>query len=172
MKSLKSKFILFLLLFVMWIFLTNTSIQEIIVGLVLSVLIVLILNKYGEIFSEIKINPKAFVYGFMYIFVFIVELAKANYDVARRVVDPKLPINPGIIKVKTKLKSRIGRIILANSITLTPGTLTVETKGDNFYIHWIDVTSESIEESTEEIVSKFEKYLKTGSGRAFISKHF
>ena len=68
------------------------------------------------------------------------------------------------VEVKTKLKSRIGRIFLANSITLTPGTLTVETKDDAYYIHWIDVTSETVEESTREIVSKFEKYLEVFFG--------
>ena len=71
-----------------------------------------------------------------------------------------LPINPGIVKVQTKLKSRLGRAFLANSITLTPGTLTVETKGEYFYIHCIDVTSHDIEEATQKIVSTFEKYLE------------
>jgi multicomponent Na+:H+ antiporter subunit E len=85
-------------------------------------------------------------------------------DVAKRVVSPNLPINPGIVKVKTKLTSRLGRMILANSITLTPGTLTVETDEDNFYIHWIDVTSEDIEEATRKIVRKFEKYLEVCFG--------
>jgi len=76
------------------------------------------------------------------------------------VLNPKLPIKPGIVRIRTKLKSRLGRIILANSITLTPGTLTVETRDDTFYIHWIDVSARNIEESTQVIVSKFEKYLE------------
>lgn len=160
MKSLKSKIILFFFLFIVWMLLANITFQEIIVGFVLSLIVVSILSRHSQIFSEINISPKAIAYGFAYIFVFASELIKANFDVAKRVVNPQLPINPGIVKVKTKLKSRIGRIILANSITLTPGTLTVETKDDAFYIHWIDVTSETIEESTEEIVKKFEKYLE------------
>jgi len=49
---------------------------------------------------------------------------------------------------------------LANSITLTPGTLTVEMRNEYFYIHWIDVTKEDILGATEAIVSKFEKYLE------------
>ena len=92
------------------------------------------------------------------------ELVKSNFDVAFRVLNPKLPINPGIVKVKTKLQSRMGRIFLANSITLTPGTFTVETKGEDYYIHWIDVTSENIEDATKEIISKFEKYLEVMFG--------
>jgi multicomponent Na+:H+ antiporter subunit E len=87
-------------------------------------------------------------------------LIKSNLDVARRIISPKLPINPGIVKVKTKLKSPLGRAILANSITLTPGTLTVEMRDQYFYIHWIDVSVSDINASTEAIVSKFEKYLE------------
>ncbi len=96
----------------------------------------------------------------MYLFVFMWELLKSNIDVALRVISPRLPINPGIVKVKTRLKSPLGRAFLANSITLTPGTLTVEMKDEYFYIHWIDVTSENIEGATESIVSNLEKYLE------------
>ncbi|MEA1973527.1 MAG: Na+/H+ antiporter subunit E, partial [Candidatus Cloacimonadota bacterium] len=93
-------------------------------------------------------------------FVFLWELLLANFDVAKRIISPKLPINPGIVKVKTKLKSPIGRTFLANSITLTPGTLTVEMKDEYFYIHWIDVTNDDIDGATRAIVSSFEKYLE------------
>ena len=77
-----------------------------------------------------------------------------------RVISPSLPINPGIVEVKTKLKTGIGRLALANSITLTPGTLTVDIKEDSLFIHWIDVTSTDIEGATKNIVANFEKYLE------------
>ena len=96
----------------------------------------------------------------MYLGVFFVELVKSNLDVARRVVSPSLPINPGIVEVKTLLKSKMGRMILANSITLTPGTLTIDILEDTLYIHWIDVKTEDTQEATEYIVRKFEKYLE------------
>lgn len=95
-----------------------------------------------------------------YAVVFLKELIKANLDVAYRVVRPSLPIRPGIVEVKTTLKSPIGRLVLANSITLTPGTLTVETHDDSFFIHWIDVTAPDIETATQEIVRQFERYLE------------
>ncbi len=99
-------------------------------------------------------------YSVFYIFYLFISIVKSNFDVARRVVQPTIPINPGIVKVKTKLKSPIGRMILANSITLTPGTLSVDVKGDYFYIHWIDVTDIDEKGATEKIVSGFEKYLE------------
>ena len=80
------------------------------------------------------------------------------------VAAPSLPVNPGIVEVKTKLKSRLGRLILANSITLTPGTFTVEIRDDSLFIHWIDVKGSDPEEATEMIVRKFEKYLEVMYG--------
>jgi len=84
----------------------------------------------------------------------------SSFDVARRVVKKNIPINPGIVKVKTKLKSKLGRMILANSITMTPGTLTVEVQNDYYYIHWIDVTARDVESASQEIIAGFEKYLE------------
>ncbi|MCF7793119.1 MAG: Na+/H+ antiporter subunit E [Candidatus Cloacimonetes bacterium] len=160
MKFFKKAVFLFITLFLIWILLTGLHPQELIIGAIVALIIMLIFLGSAEIFAEIKLTPKAFVFWLIYIFVFLWELIKSNLDVAFRVLNPKLPINPGIVKVKTNLKSKIGRIILANSITLTPGTLTVETKDDFFYIHWIDISSTDIEGATNAIVAKFEKYLE------------
>lgn len=105
-------------------------------------------------------TPKVFVYSLIYLFVLSWEIVKSNIDVALRVLNPKLPINPGIVKVKTRLKSPIGRMILANSITLTPGTLTIDMKDDELYIHWIDVKTLDTEEASRKILGKFEKLLE------------
>ena len=148
------------MLFVIWILITGTESQELILGLFSAVLITFVFSQKADIFEDIKLNPRSVYYALIYIFIFFYELIKSNIDVAGRVIKPELPINPGIVKVKTKLKSKLGRIILANSITLTPGTLTVETRDNDFYIHWIDVSGENIEEVTDQIVNKFEKYLE------------
>ncbi len=160
MKKLKHSILLFLIMMIFWILFTSTDIQELIIGVITSLIIVSMMNKLQPVLGDVKLNPKSIIYSIIYIFVFLKELIKSNVDVALRVINPKLPINPGIVKVKTKLKSPLGRAILANSITLTPGTLTVEMKEEYFYIHWIDVTSENIEGATKSIVSNFEKYLE------------
>ena len=157
---MKKGILFFISLLIVWIFLAGTSQQEIIIGIIVSLLLTIIFFSKGTIFSEFNLNPKAIFYFIIYIFVFLWELVKSSFDVASRVVQPTIPINPGIVKVKTKLKSKLGRTILANSITLTPGTLTVETNGEDYYIHWIDVTSDDIDGATKQIVSKFEKYLE------------
>ncbi len=157
---MKKGFLFFISLLIVWILLAGIDQQEIIIGAIVSLLLTIIFFSKATIFSEFNLNPKAIFYFLIYIFVFSWELIKSNLDVAFRVIHPTIPINPGIVKVKTKLKSRLGRTILANSITLTPGTLTVETNGEDYYIHWIDVTSDDIEGATKQIVSKFEKYLE------------
>ncbi len=160
MKNTKSAFIGVVILFAVWVMLTDFSPQEMILGGATALLIVFLFHSRLAVLGDVKLNPRSLVYMVMYLFVFIWELLKSNIDVARRVISPKLPINPGIVKVKTRLKSPLGRAFLANSITLTPGTLTVEMKDEYFYIHWIDVTSDDIEGATESIVSNFEKYLE------------
>lgn len=157
---MKKGLLFFISLLIVWILLAGADQQEIIIGAIVSLLLTIIFFSKATIFSEFNLNPKAIFYFFIYIFVFSWELLKSNLDVAFRVIHPTIPINPGIVKVKTKLKSKLGRTILANSITLTPGTLTVETNGEDYYIHWIDVTSDDIEGATKQIVSKFEKYLE------------
>ena len=92
---------------------------------------------------------------------FLWECLKANIDVAYRVTHPKLPINPGIVKVKTKLKSDTALTFLANSITLTPGTMSVDIdrEGGVLYIHWINVTEKDVSSATKVIVERFEDIL-------------
>ena len=160
MNKVKHSLFLFVILMVVWALFTSVDGQEILTGAIISLLITLITIKAEPILGHIKLTPKSFVYFLLYIVVFIKELIMSNIDVARRVVDPKLPIKPGIVKVRTKLKSKLGKIILANSITLTPGTMTTEIKDDYLYIHWIEISHDDIEGATKEIVETFEKYLE------------
>ena len=106
------------------------------------------------------ITPRKVAYGVAYIGYMFVEIVKATLDVASRVIKKDIPLNPGIVKVKTNLKSQAGRMILANSITLTPGTLTVDVTDDYYYIHWVDITAMDVESASKEIVAGFEKYLE------------
>ncbi len=108
-------------------------------------------------------HARRYVYFlFHYVPVFLWEVLKANLDVAYRVVHPALPINPGIVKVKTSLRSDIACTLLANSITLTPGTMSVDLDMDEaiLYVHWIDVRSQDIELATRIIVERFERILR------------
>lgn len=109
-------------------------------------------------------NPaKFFTLLFYCIVIFPWELLKANWDVAKRALSPKLPIHPGIVKVPVKMKSDYGRAMLADSITLTPGTITmdIEDTGDGawYYIHWIDVTETDPQKAGDIIKGTLEKWV-------------
>lgn len=82
-------------------------------------------------------NAARLVWFVYYVFVFLLECIKANIDVAFRVLHPDIPIKPGTLKVKTCLRSDIGLTFLANSVTLTPGTTTVDVdkEGGFIYVH-------------------------------------
>ncbi len=63
------------------------------------------------------------------------EIIKCNIDVARRIVNPSLPISPTVVRVRTGQDSPIATATYANSITLTPGTVTLRVEGDDFHVH-------------------------------------
>ncbi|MCF6356926.1 MAG: Na+/H+ antiporter subunit E [Draconibacterium sp.] len=105
------------------------------------------------------LSPRSLFYMSYFLVIFLRELIKSNFDVARRVLTPSLPINPGIVKFKTKLPTDFAKMVLANCITLTPGTLTIDVIDDTFYIHWIDVKTTNPEEAFIEIAETFEKIL-------------
>lgn len=97
-------------------------------------------------------------------FTFPVELVKANVDVAKRALSPKLPVNPGIVKVPVGLESEYAQAMLADSITLTPGTITMDIAEEDgntwYYIHWIDVRTSEHAEAGEAIKGKLEKKIR------------
>ena len=159
--TIKRFLVSFSFLTLVWMLANDISVlQEWVAGAISAFIITLLFWKHTNVFSAVRFHPKAWIFSGVFVFVFLAALIRSSLDVARRVVRADLPIHPGIVRVKTRLRSPLGRIVLANSITLTPGTLTVETRDDDFFIHWIDVSSDDVEGATKEIVGKFEKYLE------------
>ncbi len=161
---MKSRIVLFIIALLIWSLLNwAPSWQHLIVGIFIAVFIAFMT---GDFFVSrphtLKHPHRYFYFVFYYIPVFLWECLKANLDVAYRVLHPKLPINPGIVKVRTTLKTDIALTFLANSITLTPGTMVVDIDKDNgvLYVHWIDVKAKDMETATKIIVEPFEHILK------------
>jgi multicomponent Na+:H+ antiporter subunit E len=151
----------FILSLIFWLLLTfKFTVPNLIVGSVASVICSAIFTKYY--FSNVYkfLQPHRYFWFLIYLFIFVWECIKANLDVAYRVLHPAMPIRPGIVKVKTTLKSDFAKTLLANSITMTPGTITVDIIGDDMYIHWIYIRSEDPEVYTKIITGAFEKYIK------------
>jgi multicomponent Na+:H+ antiporter subunit E len=161
MKKLKGQLILFIILEFFWIVWNNSLDLTIwLYGLLIVIPVVLLFSKGTYIFDGARLTPKSLMYSFLYIGVFIVALIKSNLDVIYRVLHPKLPVRPGIIRIETRLKSPIARMILANSITLTPGTFTVDIKDNIIYVHWIEVCCENDSQKlTQELSGRFENIL-------------
>ncbi|HDD65063.1 MAG TPA: Na+/H+ antiporter subunit E [Firmicutes bacterium] len=161
------KFMLFVLLLITWIILNwpfradGFDYQNLFAGVIICIFISLLMG--GDVIESAYkfLNPKRIFWAICYIPVLIYYCIVANLDIAYRVLHPGLPIKPGIVKVKTNLKSKAGITVLANSITLTPGTMSVEVEPEGYlYIHWIYVKTENIEKATDIIVRRFERILK------------
>jgi multicomponent Na+:H+ antiporter subunit E len=152
---------LFILSLIFWLLLTfELSPANIIVGIVASVITSLFFGRFFITNVYKLLQPRRYFWFIIYLFVFIWECLKANLDVAYRVLHPAMPIRPGIVKVRTTLKSDMAKMLLANSITMTPGTISVDIIDDYLYIHWIYISSEDPEVYTGIITGAFEKYIK------------
>jgi len=161
------RLIYFVLAFVIWILLTWPFVdgkidgQVVVAGLIASVIVAIMFHEILPKEHHVFISPVRIFWFLVYIPVFFYYVFKANLDVVYRALHPKMPIKPGIVKIKTTLKTESGITALANSITLTPGTLTIDLTDDGFlYIHWIYVRSDDIEEATKHIAQRFEWFLK------------
>lgn len=135
--------------------------QILVAGLFAALLVSLLFHEILPREHPIFVNPMRLFWLLVYLPVLFFFVLKANLDVVYRALHPQMPIRPGIVKVHTELKTASGITALANSITLTPGTLTVDLDdhGD-LYIHWIYVRATDTETATRQIVSRFEWFLK------------
>lgn len=130
------------------------------VGLLVAAVVTALTGRRAAIFTGLGVGPMALLGMLRYLGTFFVALLKANIDLASRVLNPDLPIRPALVEVETRLKSRLGRMLLANSITLTPGTLSVDFVGDRLLVHWVYCPPGSDQQSaTRDIVAGFEKHL-------------
>jgi multicomponent Na+:H+ antiporter subunit E len=153
--------VFFLILLVVWMLLTlNLTAVNVITGAVAALITTLLFGKYFVSNVRKFLQPLRYFWLLIYLFFFTWECIKANFDVAYRVLHPHMPIRPGIVKVKLGLKSDIARVMLANSITMTPGTISVDIVDDYLFVHWIYVSSYDPQEYSHRIAGKFEYYIK------------
>lgn len=136
-----------------WLILAQTfNIERILIGILICIVVFVFnkdfLNIYKKNYSLSISNLK---YSLLYITVLIKEIIKSNFHVAKIVLSPKLDISTTIVTIDTKLKSDFNKTILANSITLTPGTLTLDMTEDKLIIHCLDMkTAKALQHSSFE----------------------
>lgn len=156
---------LWLLLTFIW-FAANSSLamESIMTGAVIAVVLALLFVRSFPAWTDIRLSPARLFHFVRYTGIFVVEMVRANLNMLRYVYAPRIEINPGIVKVRTRLKTPVGRLALANSIALTPGSLVVDMEGDALTVHWLDVQTTDAEEATRLIVGPFESDLEKAFG--------
>ena len=145
-----------ILLFLVWVGLTSSlDLQELFVGAIVSFVIAKYFTKDSDecILSAIPRYLR-------FIPVFIKALVQANIDVAKIVLSPKLPTNTGIVKLHTSLERDYDKLLLANAITLTPGTITLDLDGEDLYVHVLNLKTLDRAVLQKEIIDDWEKYIK------------
>jgi len=155
----------FLFTLALWLLLVwPVPIQEywldVVAGVFFAMLVSTLLAQIYPPHIEKALSPVRWFWLLIYIPYFFYYCIKANLDVAYRVLHPDMPIRPGIVRVRTDLTSEMAKTFIANSITLTPGTLSVDIVGQTLYVHWINVRGTDEAEHTAEIVKRFERLLR------------
>ncbi len=145
-----------IVLLAIWIFLTlSLRPDELLLGLGTCLIIAVATGGAftGNAFR--LLSPLKLIRMIEYVFYFLGKMFMANLDVLFRVIKPTVPTNPGIVKAGLSLRNRRAMNIVANSITLTPGTLTVEMTEDSIYVHWISLPKEDAGVVTQRMVDGF-----------------
>ena len=131
---------MFVLFFLIWIIFNGQLTLEIAAfGIVIAEVIYVFICKFLDYSprNDIILCKRLFLL-LHYVFVLVVEILKANGAVFRMIYSAKYNIEPAVVHFKTTLHSTFARVLLANSITLTPGTITVSLKDDEYVVHCLD----------------------------------
>lgn len=152
---------LWLVLFAVWMIANSTlAIEVAILGAIITFGLAYVFTSTSDAWRRIRWTPTGFYHFLAYSGTFLVELVKANIAMMRIVYSPRIDIRPGIVRIRTRLKSPLGRLALANTIALTPGSLVMDIQDDTLFIHWLDVQTTDIDKATEALAGPFEAHLE------------
>ncbi len=145
------------------VFSGSVSTYDLVLGVVVAVLA-------GYLTSELLVSDvgkalsiKRFIWLMLYgVYYLTIAEFKAHFDLIKRILNPKMPINPGIVRTPYNVGNDYSVVTIANSITNTPGTVVVhlDEGRKTYYVHWIDVKAPDPKTTYENIVKAFEGYVK------------
>lgn len=154
----KKYVLLFATLFFFWLVLASTlAIESVIIGIVVSILVIAYTKDLLFDDDETSLYKLSGIIRLVhFVWILIIEVINANISVVKIVLNPSLPISPRfvVVPVPENLKRDFNKVLYANAITLTPGTLTVDILEEGYLIHAIDedsgdgVAGSSLEEYT------------------------
>lgn len=131
---------MYLLFFAIWVILNGRITLEVVLfGLAIATLMFAFICKFMDysIKKEVWLFKNFFLL-LWYLIVLIVEILKANFAVVKMIFSVKYQIEPALVTFKSPLKTEFANFLLANSITLTPGTITVSSENGEFVVHCLD----------------------------------
>ena len=161
---------MFLLLFCVWVILNGRITMEIL-GILVSAAVFAFLCRFLDysVKKELLLF-RLFPLFVRYLWVLVEEIVKANVCVLKIILSPELQPEPAVVYFDTRLRSGIARVMLADSITLTPGTITVSLEGNHYCVHCLDrELAQGLEDSVfvellEEMENKVWKQLNMPAG--------
>lgn len=134
------------------------------IGALISIMLDLFVRKVlklnltaSNLFRFIKIFPDII----LYMIILLIEIVRANFSIIKLVLAPQIEVEPCLVRFKTPLKTEAARVALANSITLTPGTITVSLEGSELLVHALNrEIAKGLESSIfERLLSRMERVL-------------
>ncbi len=131
---------MYIIFFLIWIIFNGQFTLEIAAfGVVIAGVMYIFICKFMNYSPKTDlILLKKLIYILQYLFILIKEIIKANYLVIKMIMTSRYELEPAIVRFKVDLKTVPARIMLANSITLTPGTITVSLEGNEYVVHCLD----------------------------------
>lgn len=132
-----------LILMVLWLLMSGIYEAKIIGFGVVSVLLVMFIVRRMDVIDgdrlDVRLKPVAFL---LYVLWLLVEIAKANWAVTKLILSPNMVLRQHLFPVNYSQKTDLGQVIFANSITLTPGTISVECEKGHFLVHAVDYSAD------------------------------
>jgi len=131
---------MFLIYFLFWVIFNGNITWEIcILGVIIAAIMFAFTCKFMDYSVEMeKKNVKRVFLFIKYVAHLIIEVIKANYATVKMILSQKEEIEPALVSFRSDLKTPVGKTLLANAITLTPGTITVSLEGDKYVVHCLD----------------------------------
>lgn len=142
------------------VFTCNMEWFSVFLGLVLSMMVALVTY---DLFIDIGETEKRALIPRAYLLAYYLLILAKNIVWSSVKMIPllfTLDMKPRIVHLRTRLRTDIGRVMLANSITLTPGTLTIDLSGDNLLVHWLDAKTTHRRAAGEMIKGDLERWLR------------
>jgi len=136
-----------IVLFALWLLMSGIY-KPMVVGFGAAsvLLVVYVIRRMDAVDGErldIDLRPIGFLSYLMWL---MVEIAKANWAVTKMILAPEMPMRQHLFVVPNSQRTELGQVIYANSITLTPGTISVETEDDHFLVHALDYGDTTLDE--------------------------